>query len=240
MRITRILLIAIAVGVMATHVQAQRRGGGTATFAVTVTDGSGAPIGGGLVTVQGPVTRQARTERGRIVFEGLPAGSYRLKFEHPDYVALEREVTARGRAPIAVPIVLTEAPKPVPPPPVVAPPVKADPVTIDITTFIERNFVGRAASKTSALACATGGSAALVQVREPLKEAATGDADRFLYVIAGTGNARIGSRDQPLGAGTFLMIPRGVEDELSARGRNPLSVLSVKAGGSCASAQARR
>jgi mannose-6-phosphate isomerase-like protein (cupin superfamily) len=235
MRIMRILVVIFTVLALAAYAQAQRRGGGTVTFAVMVTDTSGAPIGNVLVTVQGAVTRQARTERGRIAVEGLPAGAYKLKFEHPDFVTAERDITARGRAPIDVKVELTAAPKPEPPPkPVAPPPVKTDPVIVDITTL----NVGRGPSKTAALACATGGSAELVQVREPLKEEPMSDADRFLYVIAGTGNVRIGTQDQPIAAGTFVMIPRGVSDELSVRGRNPVVLLAVKAGGSCAPSQA--
>jgi mannose-6-phosphate isomerase-like protein (cupin superfamily) len=241
MRTTRVLLISIAVLAIAPHAQAQRRGGGTATLAVSVTDSSGSPIGGVLVTVEGAASRQARTERGQIAFEDLPPGNYRLRFEHEQFVTLERELTARAGAPMDVKVVLTPAPKPLPPPePVAPPPVKAEPVTIDISAFIEKNFVGRASSKTSALACAAGGSATLVQVREPLKEDAATDVDRFLYVIAGAGNARIGAADQPLQAGVFVMIPRGVGDALSVRGRNPLVLLSIKAGGTCAAPQALR
>jgi mannose-6-phosphate isomerase-like protein (cupin superfamily) len=201
---------------------------------VFVTDSTGAPVGGVLVTVEGAVTRQARTERGRIAFEGLPVGRYKIRFEHDDFVTAERDVTARAGAPVEVKVALTPAPKPVPPPePVAPPPVKAEAIAIDLSAFIERNYIGRAPAKSSSLACATGGSATLIQVREPLKEDATADADRFLYVIAGLGNAHVGTSDQPLEAGVFVMIPRGMRDELSIRGNKPLVLLAVKAGGTC-------
>ena len=50
--------------------QPQRRStGGLATLAILVSDPSGAGIGDVKVTAQGPVNSDARTERGRIVFE---------------------------------------------------------------------------------------------------------------------------------------------------------------------------
>ena len=68
------------------------------------------------VTMQGPAKREARTERGRIVFEDVPAGTYRLRFDREGFISLEREVAARGGAPMDVKVTLTPAPPPPPPP----------------------------------------------------------------------------------------------------------------------------
>ena len=58
------------------------------------------------VTVSGAASKTARTEGGRIVFEELPAGTYRLRFEKEGYVTYERELAARGSAPIEVKVTL--------------------------------------------------------------------------------------------------------------------------------------
>src|SRR5262249_9125181 len=116
-----------------------RRSVGAVTFAVAVADPAGAALGEVKVTVQGPATREGRTENGRIAFENLPAGSYRLRFEHEGFVTLERELTGRGGSPMDVKVTLTPAPEPPKPPPAPepaapppAPTVKAETVALDI------------------------------------------------------------------------------------------------------------
>jgi len=71
-------------------------------------------------------------------------------------------------------------------------------------------------------------------VRDPLAEHTHADADEFIYVVAGAGSAQIGGREQPLGASVFTLIPRGVPHTLAMKGKNPLIVLSIKAGEACA------
>ncbi len=238
MRITLLLLAAAFLLPAASDAQAQRRGsGGTATLAIVVTDPAGAPIDQVKVSVQGPASRASSTEHGRIVFEGLPPGTYLLKFEREDFVTRERELTARAGAPTDVKVTMTPVPPPPPkpvPPVEAAPPVNAQPVSIDITQFIEKNFVGRAPAKTSPLACSAGGPAELVQIREPLAHQPHADADEFLYVVAGSGGASIAGRQELVQAGGFLLVPRGATHAFSARGRTPLILLSIRAGGKCA------
>ena len=82
-------------GLVAHDVHAQRRSGGVATLAIFVTDPAGNGIGDVKVTAQGPVNKDARTERGRIVFEDVPAGTYRLRFDREGFISLERELVAR-------------------------------------------------------------------------------------------------------------------------------------------------
>lgn len=102
----------------------------TATFAVMVTDPAGAPVGNVLVTVDGPDKRTARTEAGRIAFENLPTGAYKLRFEREGFVTFEKELTARSGAPIDVKVTLTPVPPPPPPPvPVELPPPPRPPPT---------------------------------------------------------------------------------------------------------------
>ncbi len=247
----RIVLVLAGVLVIATTAGAQtpRRTGPTARaiFAVLVTDPAGAPLGDvqvrltPLAATSGSAQREARTEAGRLTFENLPPGGYRLRFDREGFIPLERELTARGGAPIDVKVTLTPAPPPpvapVPAPapaPAAAPALSSDPVALDMTAFIEKNYIRRGESKVSPLACTTGGPAVLLQVKEGLADPGRADADEFLYVISGEGIGRAAGRDQPLRPGTFMMVPRGVPRTLAAAGRAPLVLLAVRAGEKCA------
>ena len=223
-------------------VEAQRRGGGrgggTATFAIVVTDPDGTQVPNVLVTLQGPTERSARTEGGRIAFEELRPGSYRLRFEREGFVTLERELIARPGAPIDVKVTLNPVPAPPPsapqpeePP---APAVDAKPASFDVPAVFEREFVGRGGGKTTPLACGGDGSATLIQVREPVARHAHADADEFLYVIGGEGSAHVGGGEERLKAGVLLFVPRGAPHAITASGRNPLVLLSTRAGEGCA------
>jgi mannose-6-phosphate isomerase-like protein (cupin superfamily) len=240
----RVVLAAILLGVLlpAVRLGAQRRGaargGGPVTFVVAVTDPSGARMTDVKVTLSGPVQRTARTEGGRIVFENVPSGDYRFRFERTGFVPLERDVTGRGSAPIQVNVTLTRVA--VPPTPIapVSPlkerPVEGKFVVLDMPAFIEKNYVGRAAGKTTQLACGAGGTATLLQINEPIAQHAHADADEFIYVIAGQGTAHVGDRAESLGAGVFLMIPRGAAHMITAGPKRPLVFISTRAGEKCA------
>jgi mannose-6-phosphate isomerase-like protein (cupin superfamily) len=236
-----LLLLVSVVGL-----EAQRRGAATSgavTFAVVVSDPSGSPVPDAKITLSGPAQRTTRTERGRAVFEGLPAGTYRFRFEKAGYLTFEREVVGRGGKPIDVKVTLT--PEPLPPPrpvpglPPLATAVPTRFVVLDMPAFIEKNYVGRGAGKTTPLACATGANSTLIQINEPMAEHAHSDADEFLYVIAGEGTLRMGQREEPLGPAVFLMIPRGMSHTLTAGRKKPLVLTSIRAGESCGAPAAR-
>ena len=239
--ILRAIAATMVCGLAVTPVHAQRRGAGGAsvTFAVLVTDASGAPIPDVKVAVAGPAERNGRTEAGRIVFEGLPAGAYRFRFDKDGFVSLEHELSARGGTPIDVKVTLSAAPPP-PPAPVVpaapAPPperhIDARPMALDLPTYIKDNYVGRTPGKASGLSCTTGGAANLLQLNDPVKEHTHADSDEFLYVIAGEGNARVGGAAEPMAPGMFLAVPRGVPHAITAT-KKPLVLLSILAGDKC-------
>ena len=231
-----ILLLAPASGAA----DAQRRGApttGPVTFAINVTDSSGAPVGDVRVTLTGVVTRSSRTERGRTVFENLPSGQYTLRFEKTGYVTVDREVTGRGAKPIPVAVTMEPEPeppapvKPVEPPP--PPPVEIKMAVLDMPAFIEKNYIGRAAGKTTPMGCAPGGSSTLIQMNEPLAQHTHDDADEFIYVIAGQGMAKLSGREESLGPAVFLMIPRGMPHTVTAGPKKPLVMMSVLAGDKC-------
>jgi mannose-6-phosphate isomerase-like protein (cupin superfamily) len=240
-----ILAILLIASISTSTSAEQRRGGagtatgGAVTFAVAVQDPAGTPVPEVKVTVSGAASRTARTEGGRIVFEGLPAGTYKLRFEKDGYITYERELAARGSTPIDVKVTLDKMPAPPPPPAPVAPVtpkprvVDAKVVAIDMPAFIEKYYVGRAAGKTNPLGCATGGDATLLQLNESMAEHTHDDADEFFYVIAGQGAARLGERVEALGPGVFMLIPRGTAHTITPAVKKPLEILSLRAGAAC-------
>jgi len=52
-------------------------------------------------------------------------------------------------------------------------------------------------------------------------------ADQWLYVVSGSGVARIAGRRHALREGSLLLIPRGVEHEIRNTGATPLETLNV-------------
>jgi mannose-6-phosphate isomerase-like protein (cupin superfamily) len=226
------------VGISALPVAAQRGATtGPAAFAIFVTDPTGAPINNVKVTMTGRVEKSGTTERGRLAFEELPVGKYHFTFEKDGYDPAEQDATGRRGAPVDVKATLTPKPKPVeppPPPPEPEPVVVAKPVVLDMPAFIEKYYVGKESGKTTPMACSDGGSATLVQANDAIAEHTHADADEFIYVIAGEGNARLGAdRNEPLGAGVFLMVPRGLSHAFTVGKKHPLVFVSTLAGGHC-------
>ena len=241
MRLT-IVLLAVALVASSTDAYAQRRPAtpARATLAITVSSSDGLPISDAVVTVEGPAKRTLRTEAGRAVLEGVPAGEYRLRFEHEGYVPLEKELTARTGKPTEVKVTLTALPAP-PPPPVESPAPKppsptAKALAADLAALTEKEWIGRAPSKTTLLACSALTNSNLIQLNRPLADHAHPDADEIFYVVGGEGIARVATGQQKLQAGVFLFIPRGLSHELTPSGRNPLILMSVRAGESCQAA----
>ena len=208
-------------------------GRGPVTFAIAVADLSGAPVRDVRMKVSGASARTARIQNGRTVLEGLRAGAYLFRFEKTGYVTFEREVIARGGKPVDVKVRLT---------PWVQParsvgPAAADAklVVLDMPAFIEKNYVGREAGKTTPLGCAPGGAGTLLQINGPAAQHAHDDADEFIYVIAGKGTLQLAGREEPLSPAVFLMIPRRMAHTLTSASKKPLVIMSVRAGENCAS-----
>lgn len=239
MRTTVFAAVLLLMGSFA-PVHAQRRGaggGGGVTFAINVTNPSGGPIADVKITLSGPTQRTTRTERGRAVFEGLPAGTYRIRFEKPGYVVFEREVIGRGTKPIDVKVSLTPLPGPPIRPVGPLPPQQLNPklVVLDMPAFIEKNKVARGGDKLTPLGCAMGGEGTLFQLSDPLTKHVHDAADEFIYVISGEGMATFGERQEPLGPNVFLMIPRYMSHEITIGKKKPLVMMSVLAGQACGS-----
>ncbi len=207
------------------------------TVTVTVTDMSGKPVENVAVRASGPVDREAATDaNGTVVLRNLTSGSYRLRFEHENYITFEREVAHGARAtnlsvalsaapaqPAAEP---EEEPKPAAP---AAPPLPpaGPPTFVSIPDFVEKNYVGGAPALASPVGCVPSATSKVVQLREPLAEHAHADADELIYVVAGEGTHRIKGNDIPLEAGVFVTVPRGTAHSITRKGRNPIIVLSI-------------
>lgn len=207
----------------------------TATFAILVTDPAGDQIPNVRVLVEGPTPRTTRTEGGRIALENLVPGEYLIRFEKDGFVPLERQLTARAGAPIEVKATLNPLPEPPPPPKpeeTAKAPSTAKPAAFDVPSVIEREFIGRAAQKITSLACSEQSTATLIQLNEPITDHAH-DADEYLYVVAGEGAADVDGTAHKLYAGVLIFVPHGVTHRFSQFGRNPLIVLSTRAGEGC-------
>jgi hypothetical protein len=209
----------------------------TLTMSIKVTDSTGAPLPNVRVMATGPVSRDGASDAtGTARFLAMRAGNYRLRFESPTTITLERDVVLRTGP--AEPIEVTLSPAPPPPPPPPPEPTRKDPIagrgglpppqprTVAIPEFVERNMLGsREPAKTSQVACGATSTTNLVQIREPLKDQAYPDADVLLYVVGGEGILVLPIADVPLSAGTFSLVPRGTTFTLQRKGRSGLVLL---------------
>jgi mannose-6-phosphate isomerase-like protein (cupin superfamily) len=221
---------------------------------VTVRDQAGTPLSFVHVSVSGAVSRTVLTNAdGMANLQALPDGTYRVRFEHDNFVTLERDLTVRLGQPHDFEVQMTalrEAAAPPPPPeparaaptPAAAPPPPSGPpVTLSIPAYLDKNFIGgRDPLKESVLGCMGAATTRLLQLREPVA-VHTHDQDEIIYVIAGDGAVRIRPADSHeeanvIAAGSLSIVPRGVPHAIERRGRNPLIVLSTLAGAPCQSA----
>jgi len=213
---------------------------------VLVTDRSGKPIADAAVKATGPAERDGTTDaEGTLVLRNVNAGTYRLRFEHKEFVTLERDIIVQGGRPLKTQAALSAAPPPPPPPPApkpepeptppppTPPPFAAQPTSLDIPAFVEKNYIGGAPSKSSGVGCTASSTAMVVQIREPMAEHTHADADEMIYVVAGEGTERLGGRDIPLSPATFSVIPRNMAHSFSRRGGRPLIMLSILSGPPC-------
>jgi mannose-6-phosphate isomerase-like protein (cupin superfamily) len=54
-------------------------------------------------------------------------------------------------------------------------------------------------------------------------------SEQWLYIVSGTGRARVGKRSASLGEGTLLLIEKGEVHQIRNSGRSPLVTLNVYA-----------
>jgi mannose-6-phosphate isomerase-like protein (cupin superfamily) len=218
------------------------QGTGRATATLFVTNPSGTPIPDVTITLTGPVDREVVTTREAATrIPNLRSGTYRVRFDAPDYVLFEKEFVLRSGQLWEFEVTLNPAPEkqveaPPPPPPTpakkpVAPPEPAGAVTmLSLSDWLDENLIGRnEPQRDSVISQAPGATATIFQVRENVTDRVHADADAMLYVIAGEATLRIGGRAQAVAASWFASIPRGTPYSIERRGRNPLIVLSILA-----------
>ena len=215
----------------------------TATLTVNITDGGGLPLQGVDVRASGALDREGTSlATGFVRFLNLRGGDYRLRFAHPKFVLLERDVTMRPGVSQSIDVMLSPAPeveapaeKPAPPPPAnTAPP--GEPASVAIPDFIEKNFIGgRDAQKEDPLGCTASAKTTMVQVNNAMPERALADADEAILVVYGEGTVRLGNRDVSVSskALSLVVIPAGPSGASPVKGRNPLIFVSVLSGPPC-------
>ena len=203
-----------------------------ASLQIRVTDRSGAPLTAVRVTVQGTSAREGKTDAtGCVSFDNMRAGKYMLRAERETFVTLEKEFTVVAQRPTYVMAALSPSPAAIARMPSMT---AGSPKVISIPDLAERQLIGREAIKESPLGCSGATEARLIQIREPLALHAHADADETLYVVAGDGTLKIGDEERRVSPGWFSIIPRGTAHTVTRTGRNPIIVLSVLNGESCA------
>jgi len=219
----------------------------TTTALLFITDGTGRPVEGVTVTVMGPVDREVKSPAsGPTRIEGLRAGTYRVRFTREGFVTFEKEISWRART-AAPELSITLNPAPAPPAPPTPPaPVKPEPSastlpppgtpkTMSLLDFIEKNFIsGREPHKEDLIGCSGVGQTLLWQIREPWTGREHESADAMIYIVAGDGTLKLGTRDVNITNGSFAVVPRGTTYGFTRRGRNPLIILAVLSGAPCA------
>ena len=214
------------------------------TITVLVTSMDGQPLPEVWVRASGPVNREGATDpSGTVTFSTVTAGVYRLRFEHDNFVTLERDVVVVPGKPLKSTVALNTAPPPPPPPKVEAPPPPPaataapngsyPPMSVDITEFFEKNFIGNAPIKRSPIGCTNSTTSTLVQVRDPLADHTHTDADELIYVVAGEGTHKVSGQERQLFSGVFAIVPRGNSHSMVRRGRQPLVIISTLSGPPC-------
>jgi hypothetical protein len=79
---------------------------------VLVTDRIGKVLSDVEVGVTGPVERDGTTDaEGTVALRNMGAGTYRLRFEHPEFITLEREVTMQAGRTLKTTAALSPAPE---------------------------------------------------------------------------------------------------------------------------------
>ena len=212
------------------------------SLTITVTNLDGRTLPGVWVKATGPVDREAPTDdSGTVVLRNMLPGTYRVRFEHDDYVTFEKEVTQAARA-LTVNVALNAAPPKAAPPPTPPPPqpvattgvgTPAKPTALSIIDLFEKNFVGGQPQRLTPVACTSTSTSSLLQVNNPLAQHAHDDADEVLYVIAGEGVQQMSGRETRLEAGVYVVVPRGTSHSLTKRGSRPLVLLSTLEGKGC-------
>jgi mannose-6-phosphate isomerase-like protein (cupin superfamily) len=216
-----------------------------AAVELSVTTMVGMTIPGATVKAEGPTSRAGTTGAdGRIVFENLPAGTYRFRIERDSFVTLEKEVLVWSGVRTAAQAVLSAGaatPAPAAPPPPAPAPTMSGPVLkageprmLSLTDNIAEQLLREKDPVAERqLGCSGATSSRLIRVNDSLTVHSHADADEVLYIVAGDVTLKLGEKEQTLTPGWFSLVPRGMAHSLTRRGRNPVLILSTVSGPPC-------
>jgi mannose-6-phosphate isomerase-like protein (cupin superfamily) len=204
----------------------------------------GMTIPNATVRAEGPTTRMGTTgPDGRIVFDNMPAGTYRVRIERESFITLEKEIAvwAGGRTPAQAVLSAGMSTPASPPPsapaptPTVAAPVlkPGEPRILSLTDIAEQLLRETDPIAERALGCSGATSSRLIRVRESVASHTHADADELLYIVAGDATLKLGDKEQNISPGWFSMVPRGMAHTITRRGRNPILILSSMSGPAC-------
>jgi hypothetical protein len=217
------------------------------TLTVMVTALDGRTLQNVAVTAVGPVDREGQTDpSGLVNFANMAPGTYRVRFEHDEFVTLEKEMSLTAGKPLRANVTLSAVPPPPPAPPKVepvSPPPSPAPngnysaSSMSIPDFIESNYIGSAQVKRSPVGCTGSSTSTLIQMKEPLAEHTHAESDEIIYVVAGEGTHRVGGKESALSAGIFTVVPRGTPHSMTRRGSRPLIFVSTLSGTPCQAAK---
>jgi mannose-6-phosphate isomerase-like protein (cupin superfamily) len=243
--ITIVLALALALPLpaQAKPTQSSKKPAPTATLELKVTDRTGEPLAGAEVRVDGPSSREGRTNAdGLIVFRNMNAGSYRARAERDGFVTLEKELTLKAGAPHLVEAALSPAPaaSAAPPPPKTEKPEPSPVLAAGLARALAVNdelvrtrLPGKEPVERLSVGCSGAMASELLRLRDGLESHTHADADEVLYVVAGEATLTLGSQDLKIGPGWYSLVPRGTPHALVRQGRNPIILLSVLSGPPC-------
>jgi mannose-6-phosphate isomerase-like protein (cupin superfamily) len=211
---------------------------------LSVTTMVGMTIPGATVRADGPTTRMGTTgPDGRIIFENLTAGTYRVRTERESFVTLEKEILVFAGSRTPAQAVLSAAPPAAAPPPPAAPspaPAPAapvlkpgDPRIVSLTDLAEQLLRETDPVAERALGCSGATASRLIRVRDALAAHSHADADELVYIVAGDATIKLGEKEQNISPGWFSLVPRGMSHTITRRGRNPILILSSVSGPPC-------
>jgi quercetin dioxygenase-like cupin family protein len=182
---------------------------------------------------------------GRITFENLTAGTYRVRVERESFITLEKEIAVWGgsRTPaqavlsagMATPAAPPPAPAPPPPAPTAAAPVlkPGEPRILALTDLFEQLMREKDPVAERQLGCSGATASRLIRVSESIAAHTHADADELIYVLGGEATLKVGDMEKNVAPGWFSIVPRGTSHTITRRNRNQLLILSSLSGPLC-------
>jgi mannose-6-phosphate isomerase-like protein (cupin superfamily) len=110
------------------------------------------------------------------------------------------------------------------------------PQNVSIPDLTKQDLLGQDDVKETRIGCSGSTGPRLIQVAEAPGAPVLTTAEEMLYVVEGEATLSVDGRSEPVKSGSLSIIPRETTYSLSRKGREPVVVLSVVGGRSCAGA----